>query len=96
MKALMVQPARDTLVLGSFEGLLLEDPREGEQTEPLEKGAGKISNGVLRSSTGDPREGEETEPLERGSGKIGASAFSLSAGGPRPGEETEPLEEGDR
>jgi hypothetical protein len=75
---------------------LLEDPRDGEDTEPLERGGGKIHNLGQSLSVGDPREGEETEHLEKGGGKASDLVSLLLVAGPRDGEDTEPLEEGDR
>ena len=79
-------------VLGlRVEALLASGPREGEETEVIEKGGGKrIREGLLGH---DPREGEETEVIERGGGKRLREA--PLGYGPRDGEETEPLEEGD-
>lgn len=75
---------------------LLDDPRDGEEAEHLERGGGKVSNAEPGLSAGDPREGEETEHLEKGGGKMGSFVPLLAAVGPRDGEKTEPVEEGDR
>jgi hypothetical protein len=88
---------QDLLLLRALDEPALEGPREGEQTEPLERGGGKISSNSAPSlSTSGPREGEQTEPVEKGGGKISSGVPLLLTGGPRPGEGTEPLEEGDR
>jgi hypothetical protein len=73
---------------------LLGDPRDGEETEHLERGGGKL-NASAFGLAGDPREGEPTEPLEKGGGISGNFVSPLSAVGPRDGEDTEPIEEND-
>ena len=45
---------------------LLEDPREGEGTEHIEKGGGKVDALVPLHSASGPRDGEKTEPVEEG------------------------------
>jgi hypothetical protein len=92
-----LETVQDLLVLQAPDEPTFEGPREGEQTEPLERGGGKVSsNSPPCLSTGDPREGEQTEPLEKGGGKASNGVPLLLTSGPRPGEGTEPLEEGDR
>lgn len=47
------------------------DPREGEDTEVIEKGGGK--NGRDADLRNDPRPGESTEPLEEGERPLAAA-----------------------
>ena len=90
--SLMIEPGFQDFLASQT---LLEDPRDGEDTEHLERGGGKISGLALGLSVGGPREGEDTEHLEKGGGKQ-SDFVPLSAAGPRDGEKTEPVEEGDK
>lgn len=74
--------------------LLLSGPREGDETEVLEKGGGggetkRISTPSDAVASG-PREGDETETTERGGG---SNRQIVSAQGPRDGDETTPIRE---
>jgi len=73
--------------------LLLSGPREGDETEVLEKGGGggetkRVATPSDAMAFG-PREGDETETTERG----GGSKRQISALGPRDGDETTPIRE---
>lgn len=74
---------------------VLEDPREGEETETSEKGdeAGETKREQATHLTMDPREGEETEKVQEDPSSLVIRA-DLTALGPREGDETETSERG--
>lgn len=73
--------------------LVLSGPREGDKTEPVEKGGGggETKRALVTLCALGPREGDETETSERGGGSKGW-IFAVQ-GDPRPGDETTPIRE---
>lgn len=73
--------------------LLLCDPREGDETEVVEKGdeSGQVKRAATALFALDPREGDETETTERGGGS--KRRFALALEDPRDGDETTPIRE---
>lgn len=54
----------DESVVARFDSLVAVGPREGEETEVIEKGGGKSALPAVLGH--DPRPGEQTEPIEEG------------------------------
>lgn len=73
--------------------LLLSGPRDGDETEVVEKGGGNGETKRTASMLIDlgPREGDETETTERGGGA--KRQISASQADPRDGDETTPIRE---
>lgn len=73
--------------------LLLSGPREGDKTEPVEKGGGggQVKRAHAALFALGPREGDETETSERDGGS--RRLISASLEGPRDGDETTPIRE---
>jgi len=73
--------------------LVLSDPREGDETEVIEKGGGggTVKRAPAALFAVDPREGDETETSERGGGS--KRHISTTQEGPRDGDETTPIRE---
>ena len=74
---------------------LLGDPRDGDETEVVEKGGGggETKRAQTALFTSGPRDGDETENAPAGSGSS-LSRIGLRAFDPREGDETETSERG--
>jgi hypothetical protein len=74
---------------------VLEDPREGEETETSEKGgeAGETKRAQATHFAMGPREGEETEKVQEDPSSL-VIRTDLTALDPREGDETETSERG--
>lgn len=72
---------------------VLDDPRDGDETEVVEKGGGggETKRALMALCALDPREGDDTEKLQE---TPTSSALRASALDPREGDETETSERG--
>jgi hypothetical protein len=75
--------------------LVLSGPRDGDKTEPVEKGGGggETKRAQLGPSALGPREGEKTEKVQEGP-TSSAPRTDLAVSDPREGDETETSERG--
>ena len=73
--------------------LVLSGSREGDKTEPSEKGGGggETKRALMALCALGPREGDQTETSERGGGSKGR--IFAAQGDPRDGDETTPIRE---
>lgn len=72
---------------------ILDDPRDGDETEVIEKGGGggETKRALMALVTSGPRDGDETEKTPAGP-VSSLSRIALRAFGPREGDETETSE----